>query len=841
MSGPALLLLGFAVTGRPATGSGLLASLTIAAAAGGPVFGALLDRSRRPDRLLAGTLAAYAAGIVAVQAAVGRLAASAVIVVALAAGLFNPAITGGWTAQLPRVVSGRELDRGSAFDAMTYSAASLAGPALAAAVAAGFGARTAVLSAAALVLVAVPSACSLSRFRPDAADRIAQNRIAQDRIVRNRIIQGLVALQARALGRQMAAGFAAIATRRPLLRATVTSVVSYAGIGMLLVCCPLLGAQRLGGAAHGALLISAMAVASLAVNAILARRAGRGRPDVRVLASTLVIGAGMAAAALASGWLTLAAVALTGAGEGPQLSALFAVRHRETPAGLRGQVYTTAASLKIAGMASGAALAGPLAGRSVTGCLLAAAGTELCAAAAYMLAGAARAGRHAPAGASPRHAGTDASPRRAGTLASPRTARTVAAGNSQVRSGLFSWFLLLWRYADNHECSVAAGRLGRPHPAFMKAVRDGRPFSCPWPAGRPPGLQEGRITMTTTIASRRSAELEKLIDRDAASFRILTGDRPTGRLHLGHYFGTLRNRVRLQDLGAEVFVLIADYQVLTDRDTAEHLDEYVTGLLLDYLAIGLDPARTVIFAHSAVPALNQLLLPFLSLVSVPELNRNPTVKDEIAHSRQTAVSGLMLTYPVHQAADILFCKANLVPVGQDQLPHLELTRVIARRFNDRFGLPVFPVPDALLSAAPLLLGTDGTKMSKSRGNTIPLSATADETARLIRGAQTDPEWHISYDPASRPAVSSLVLLAALCLDRDPREVAADIGDGGATALKDVVSTAVNDLLAPIRARRADYARDLGYVRQVLRDGNARANEIAAVTLAEVRTAMGMRY
>jgi tryptophanyl-tRNA synthetase len=350
--------------------------------------------------------------------------------------------------------------------------------------------------------------------------------------------------------------------------------------------------------------------------------------------------------------------------------------------------------------------------------------------------------------------------------------------------------------------------------------------------------------MTTTIAHRRSAELEKLIDRDAGVFRILTGDRPTGRLHLGHYFGTLRNRVRLQDLGAEVFVLIADYQVLTDRDTAEHLDEYVTGLLLDYLAIGLDPARTVIFAHSAVPALNQLLLPFLSLVSVPELNRNPTVKDEIANSRQSAVSGLMLTYPVHQAADILFCKANLVPVGQDQLPHLEITRVIARRFNDRFGLPVFPVPDALLSAAPLLLGTDGTKMSKSRGNTIPLAATADETARLIRGAQTDSERHVSYDPVRRPAVSSLVLLAALCLGRNPQELAADIDGGvgvGAAVLKDVVTTAVNDLLAPVRARRAEYARDLGYVRQVLRDGNQRANEIASATLAEVQAAMGMRY
>ena len=345
--------------------------------------------------------------------------------------------------------------------------------------------------------------------------------------------------------------------------------------------------------------------------------------------------------------------------------------------------------------------------------------------------------------------------------------------------------------------------------------------------------------MSTTLALRRSAELEEMIDADAGRFRILTGDRPTGALHLGHYFGTLRNRVRLADLGAEVFVLIADYQVLTDRDTAEHLDEHVTGLLLDYLAVGLD--RATIFAHSAVPALNQLLLPFLSLVSVPELNRNPTVKDEIAHSRQSAVSGLMLTYPVHQAADILFCKANLVPVGQDQLPHLEITRVIARRFNERFGLPVFPVPDALLSAAPLLLGTDGAKMSKSRGNTIPLSATADETARLVRTAQTDSERYISYDPVRRPAVSSLVLLAALGLGRNPQEVAAEIGDGGAAMLKDLVTTTVNDLLAPIRARRVEYARDLGYVRQVLRDGNERANEIASVTLAEVREAMGMHY
>src|SRR5215475_981405 len=167
MSGPALLLLGFAVTGRPETGSGLLAALTIAGAAGGPLFGALLDRSRRPDRLLAWTLVAYALGIVAVQAATGQLPTPALVAIALLAGLFNPAVTGGWTAQLPRVVTGRELDRGSALDALTYTAASLAGPALAAAVAAGLGARPAVLTAAALVALAIPAARSLSRYRPE--------------------------------------------------------------------------------------------------------------------------------------------------------------------------------------------------------------------------------------------------------------------------------------------------------------------------------------------------------------------------------------------------------------------------------------------------------------------------------------------------------------------------------------------------------------------------------------------------------------------------------------------------------------------------------------------------
>jgi tryptophanyl-tRNA synthetase len=359
-------------------------------------------------------------------------------------------------------------------------------------------------------------------------------------------------------------------------------------------------------------------------------------------------------------------------------------------------------------------------------------------------------------------------------------------------------------------------------------------------AGRPPAA-----TGSLAAAQRRSAELARRVAAEPRRFRVLTGDRPTGALHLGHYFGTLQNRVRLQDAGTELFVLVADYQVLTDRDVADALGEHVLGLVLDYLAIGIDPARSVIFAHSAVPELNQLLLPFLSLVSESELHRNPTVKDEIVHSRQASVSGLMLTYPVHQAADILGVKGNLVPVGQDQLPHVEVARLIARRFNDRYpgpgGAPVFPEPGALLSDAPLLLGTDGGKMSKSRGNAIALRATADETARLIRGARTDGQRHVSYDPAGRPEVSSLVLLAALCLDRDPRAVADDIGDGGAAQLKRTLTEAVNERFAPVRARRAQLAADPGYARRVLRDGCARARAVAAATLEEVRGAMGMRY
>jgi tryptophanyl-tRNA synthetase len=336
------------------------------------------------------------------------------------------------------------------------------------------------------------------------------------------------------------------------------------------------------------------------------------------------------------------------------------------------------------------------------------------------------------------------------------------------------------------------------------------------------------------------AELAAQLRGDARRVRILTGDRPTGPLHLGHYLGSIKNRVALQAGGADVRVLIGDYQVIADRDTTGRIGHHTRGLVADYLACGIDPAEATIFAHSAVPALNQLLLPFLSLVSVAELERNPTTKAEAAASGRSAVSALLLTYPAHQAADILFCQADLVPVGRDQLPHLEVTRTIARRFNQRYT-PLFTEPRALVSQAPSVLGTDGAKMSKSRGNTIPLGASADETAGIIRGFKTDTDREIVYDPAARPEVSNLVLIAALCRGEEPAAVAAEIGSRGASALKAAVTEAVNEHLRPIRERRDRYAADPGFLSAVLRNGAERMNAEADGMLARVREAMGMNY
>jgi tryptophanyl-tRNA synthetase len=340
-------------------------------------------------------------------------------------------------------------------------------------------------------------------------------------------------------------------------------------------------------------------------------------------------------------------------------------------------------------------------------------------------------------------------------------------------------------------------------------------------------------------ALRRSDEIQADLPLHPEKYRMLTGDRPTGRLHMGHYFGTIRERVRLQELGVPTMVLIADYQVITDRDTTANIQDNVYNMVMDYLACGIDPAKTTIYTHSAVAACNQLMLPFLSLVTEAELQRNPTVKAEMEASGH-ALTGLLLTYPIHQACDILFCKGNVVPVGRDQLPHIEATRLVARRFNERFA-PVFPEPDALLNDAPQIPGLDGRKMSKSYGNAIALSMTPEETAKRIKKSPTDSERTITFDPENRPGVSALLTTAALTTGRSELEIADEIGASGSGALKAYVTQSVNDFLAPIRERRHAYEQDLDYIKDVLHEGNRTASQIADATLDEVKAAMGMVY
>lgn len=349
---------------------------------------------------------------------------------------------------------------------------------------------------------------------------------------------------------------------------------------------------------------------------------------------------------------------------------------------------------------------------------------------------------------------------------------------------------------------------------------------------------------TYEAAVKKSKEIEEDIVKNPKKYRVLTGDRPTGRLHIGHYFGSLQNRVRLSKLGVPTMILIADYQVLTDHDAYQEISQNTKQLVIDYLAAGIEPSENVIiYPHSYIPEANQLMIPFLTLVSNAELSRNPTVKEEIQAAGLTNVNAGMYTYPVHQAVDILFCKGNVVPAGKDQLPHVEMARTIANRFNKKFcdgKEPIFPLPHVLLSKTPSIMGLDGTqKMSKSRGNAIMLSATEDETARLIKKAKTDGERLITYDPVNRPEVANLLQIISLCTKEDPEAIAERIGEGGGGALKNELTVALNETLRPLRQKRAELEKNPEYIRSVLLDGVKRAREIAVKTLDEVREAMNM--
>ncbi|MEU8871222.1 MFS transporter [Streptomyces javensis] len=355
MSGPALLLAGPVLTGSPSSGPALLAGVMAAAAVGGPLFGVLLDRSARPGRLLAVALALYAAGLAAILLGLGRVPFALTVLLAVGAGLLGPALSGGWTSQLPRVAPPPGLPRATALDAMTFSLAALVGPALAGAVAGAAGAPAAVAVSIALIGLALPAAWALpapARSAPSAPP------------------------PATSVVADLTAGLRAIARNRPLARATATSVVSCVGQGALLTCWPPLGAAVLGGAEHGALLLSATAASALVANAVLSRRPRPPRPDTVLLGGALLLVLAPLLAATGHPAALFAAVLLTGAAEGPQLTALFAIRHREAPERLRGQVFTTGASLKITGVALGAALAGPLVTWSLPGALVVAGGCE---------------------------------------------------------------------------------------------------------------------------------------------------------------------------------------------------------------------------------------------------------------------------------------------------------------------------------------------------------------------------------------------------------------------------------------------------------------------------------
>ena len=326
---------------------------------------------------------------------------------------------------------------------------------------------------------------------------------------------------------------------------------------------------------------------------------------------------------------------------------------------------------------------------------------------------------------------------------------------------------------------------------------------------------------------------------------ILTGDRPTGPLHLGHYVGSLQQRVALQREYA-TYVLIADLQALTDHfDAPEQVRANVLEVMLDYLAVGLDPAVATMVVQSQVPELAELTMYLLNLVSVARLQRNPTVKDEMRQKGFEAdVPAGFLVYPVSQAADIAAFKADLVPVGSDQVPMIEQAVELVRRFNRTYpgaSGPVLVEPEALLGPVSRLPGTDGeAKMSKSLGNVINLSDAADEVARKVRGMFTDPRHLRVEDPGTVEGNPVFAYLDAF--DPDPAAVAAlkaryRAGGLGDSVVKARLTEVLDTLLAPIRWRRAEWARDLGSVGRLLDEGTTRGRAVAAATLAEVRRAM----
>jgi len=328
-----------------------------------------------------------------------------------------------------------------------------------------------------------------------------------------------------------------------------------------------------------------------------------------------------------------------------------------------------------------------------------------------------------------------------------------------------------------------------------------------------------------------------------AKKRILTGDRPTGKLHLGNYVGSLVNRVRLQD-EYECFFIIADLHTLTTRPEKEHVREIrhnIRGMVLDYLGAGIDPERSAIFVQSAIPGTYELNLIFEMLASVPRLERIPSVKEMAQDARLETLPFGLLGYPVLQAADILLPRAHLVPVGKNNQAHVELARELARRFNRLYG-KVFPIPKVLLSEVPMLVGVDGDRMSKSRGNAIYLSDDAATVESKVRGMYTDPNRVRADVPGQVEGNPVFIYHDAFNPARDEVEELKERyrrGKVGDVEVKEKLARAINTFLDPIRERRARYEARPGLVEEILYRGNQRMRRESDETMRLVREAMGM--
>ena len=341
---------------------------------------------------------------------------------------------------------------------------------------------------------------------------------------------------------------------------------------------------------------------------------------------------------------------------------------------------------------------------------------------------------------------------------------------------------------------------------------------------------------------------------------ILTGDRPTGKLHVGHYVGSLRHRVEMQNSGKydKIFIMIADAQALTDNaDDVNKIRTNISNVALDYLSCGLDPKKSTLFIQSQIPELCELCFYYMNLVTVSRLQRNPTVKSEIQMRgfKQSIPTGFFC-YPISQAADITAFKANLVPVGEDQLPMLEQTREIVRSFNATYK-PVLVEPEAVLPSNTLcrrLPGTDGqAKMSKSLGNCIYISDTPEEIKKKVHGMFTDPTHLRVEDPGHTENKPVFIYLDAFCRDEhfvaflpdyanlDELKAHYQRGGLGDGTVKKLLTAVLQAELEPIRQRRQEFEKDLGAVFEMLRVGSENARAVAANTLDEVKSAMGINY